>query len=80
MAFSAGTRLVVAQVTQMCRASNVKAKRELAWKPTYPNWREGSRAGLGWPSRSAVQAAAGMQAACGERSSSESAGYMIAEA
>jgi nucleoside-diphosphate-sugar epimerase len=40
-------RLVVAQVTQMRGASNVKAKRELGWKPTHASWPEGLRAGLG---------------------------------
>jgi nucleoside-diphosphate-sugar epimerase len=28
-------------------ASNEKAKRELAWQPRYPSWRQGFREGLG---------------------------------
>lgn len=44
-------RLVVGEVgislmTRVRGASNVKAKRELGWRPRYPSWREGFRTGL----------------------------------
>jgi hypothetical protein len=34
-------------MTQIRGASNAKAKRELAWTPLYPSWRDGFRTGLG---------------------------------
>jgi nucleoside-diphosphate-sugar epimerase len=40
-------RFIVGQATQMRGASNEKAKRELGWKPAYPNWREGFLTALG---------------------------------
>jgi len=36
----------VATMTRAQGASNARAKRELAWQPRYPSWREGFRAGL----------------------------------
>ena len=37
----------VRTMTQAQGASNVLAKRELGWQPSYPSWREGFRHGLG---------------------------------
>jgi nucleoside-diphosphate-sugar epimerase len=37
----------VSFVTQARGADNAKAKRELAWKPIYPSWRQGFREALG---------------------------------
>ena len=37
----------VSLMTQINGASNAKAKRELAWTPRYPSWRDGFRTGLG---------------------------------
>jgi nucleoside-diphosphate-sugar epimerase len=37
----------VSMMTQIRGASNAKAKRELAWTPSYPSWRDGFRTGLG---------------------------------
>lgn len=37
----------VSMMTQVRGASNMKAKRELLWEPTYASWREGFRTGLG---------------------------------
>jgi nucleoside-diphosphate-sugar epimerase len=37
----------VSMMTQIRGASNVKAKRELGWTPSYASWREGFRKGLG---------------------------------
>lgn len=34
-------------MTSIRGSSNAKAKRELAWEPAYPSWREGFRTGLG---------------------------------
>ena len=36
----------VATMTRAQGASNARARRELAWQPRYPSWREGFRAGL----------------------------------
>ena len=36
----------ISLMTRIRGASNAKAKRELGWKPRYPTWREGFRAGL----------------------------------
>jgi nucleoside-diphosphate-sugar epimerase len=36
--------LVVAQMTSVRGASNVKARKELGWEPRYASWREGFRA------------------------------------
>jgi 2-alkyl-3-oxoalkanoate reductase len=36
----------VATMTRAQGASNARARRELAWQPHYPSWREGFRAGL----------------------------------
>jgi hypothetical protein len=33
----------VRMLTEMRGASNVKAKRDLAWQPAHPSWREGFR-------------------------------------
>lgn len=30
-------------MTEIRGASNAKAKRELPWEPTYPDWRQGFR-------------------------------------
>jgi len=37
----------VSMMTQIKGASNAKAKRELAWTPSYRSWRDGFRTGLG---------------------------------
>ena len=37
----------VVLMTQSRGASNAKAKRDLAWRPAYPTWRQGFRTGLG---------------------------------
>ena len=37
----------VVLMTEVRGASNAKAKRELGWRPAWPSWREGFRAGLG---------------------------------
>lgn len=37
---------VVAMMTRASGASNAKARRELAWEPRYPSWREGFARGL----------------------------------
>jgi len=37
----------VVLMTQARGASNAKAKRDLAWRPAYPTWRQGFRTGLG---------------------------------
>lgn len=37
----------VSMMTRIRGGSNVKAKRELGWKPTYPSWRRGFVEGLG---------------------------------
>jgi nucleoside-diphosphate-sugar epimerase len=37
---------VVAMMADARGASNAKAKRELAWSPRYPSWRQGFRAML----------------------------------
>jgi 2-alkyl-3-oxoalkanoate reductase len=37
----------VVLMTQARGASNAKAKRDLAWCPAYPTWRQGFRTGLG---------------------------------
>jgi 2-alkyl-3-oxoalkanoate reductase len=37
----------VVLMTQICGASNAKAKRELGWRPRYPTWRTGFREALG---------------------------------
>jgi hypothetical protein len=34
-------------MTEVRGASNAKVKRDLAWRPTYPSWRDGFRSGLG---------------------------------
>lgn len=36
-----------AMATQLRGASNAKAKRDLAWSPRYPSWRQGFREALG---------------------------------
>ena len=36
-----GGEFAVAMMTELRGASNAKAKRELAWQPAYPSWREG---------------------------------------
>jgi 2-alkyl-3-oxoalkanoate reductase len=36
----------VSMMTRIRGASNAKAKRELAWQPRYPSWRQGFRTGL----------------------------------
>jgi nucleoside-diphosphate-sugar epimerase len=36
----------ISMMTQIRGISNAKARRELAWSPRYPSWREGFRAGL----------------------------------
>jgi nucleoside-diphosphate-sugar epimerase len=36
----------ISLMTRVRGASNVKAKRELGWRPRYPSWREGFRTGL----------------------------------
>jgi nucleoside-diphosphate-sugar epimerase len=36
-----GGEMVVSMMTQVCGASNEKAKRELGWTPAYPSWRDG---------------------------------------
>jgi hypothetical protein len=33
--------------TELCGASNARAKSELRWQPRYPSWREGFRDSLG---------------------------------
>jgi hypothetical protein len=33
--------------TRLRGTANAKAKRELAWQPRYPSWRQGFREGLG---------------------------------
>jgi nucleoside-diphosphate-sugar epimerase len=38
--------LAVAVMTEIRGSSNAKAKRELAWRPGYPSWRDGFRHGL----------------------------------
>jgi nucleoside-diphosphate-sugar epimerase len=43
----AAGRQVVALATRLEGASNEKAKRELAWRPRYPSWRQGFRETLG---------------------------------
>lgn len=37
----------VIMMTEVRRASNAKAKRDLGWQPAYPSWRDGFRRGLG---------------------------------
>ena len=37
----------VSMMTQIRGSSNAKAKRELAWQPVWPSWRQGFRGGLG---------------------------------
>jgi hypothetical protein len=37
---AAGEHLVV-MMTESRAGSNAKAKRELAWRPRYPSWRQG---------------------------------------
>jgi nucleoside-diphosphate-sugar epimerase len=37
----------VVLMTEVRGASNAKAKRELGWRPAWPSWRQGFRAGLG---------------------------------
>jgi nucleoside-diphosphate-sugar epimerase len=39
--------LATAMMTELRGATNEKAKRELAWKPSYPSWRQGFAQGLG---------------------------------
>ena len=39
--------MAVRWATEMRGASNAKVKRELAWQPRYPSWREGFREALG---------------------------------
>jgi nucleoside-diphosphate-sugar epimerase len=36
----------ISLMTRVRGASNLKAKRELGWRPRYPSWREGFRSGL----------------------------------
>jgi nucleoside-diphosphate-sugar epimerase len=43
----AAGQFAVAFATQLRGASNAKAKRELAWEPRYPSWRQGFREALG---------------------------------
>ena len=43
--------LAVAVMTEIRGSSNAKAKRELAWRPGYPSWRDGFRHGLSEPKR-----------------------------
>lgn len=43
----AGGEVAVMMMTAIRGASNAKARRELAWAPRYPSWREGFRTGLG---------------------------------
>ena len=38
---------VAAMMTDVCGASNAKARRELGWQPALPSWRDGFRAALG---------------------------------
>ena len=40
-------RFAVIMATELRGASNEKAKRELAWQPRYPSWRQGFREALG---------------------------------
>ncbi len=40
-------REIVGMATALRGASNAKAKRELAWQPIHPSWREGFRTALG---------------------------------
>lgn len=37
----------ISMMTQVRGGSNAKAKRDLAWEPAYPSWRQGFRDGLG---------------------------------
>jgi hypothetical protein len=39
----------VVMMTEVRGASNAKARRELGWRPAYPSWRQGFRAGLDLP-------------------------------
>ena len=39
----------VVLMTEVRGASNAKARRELGWRPAWPSWRQGFRAGLGDP-------------------------------
>jgi nucleoside-diphosphate-sugar epimerase len=48
---------VVSMFTRTRGASNVKAKRELGWRPQYPTWREGFRNGLADGPRAVQEAA-----------------------
>ncbi len=38
----------VVMLTELRGASNAKAKRELAWRPVHPSWRQGLAASSGW--------------------------------
>lgn len=42
-----GGELVAVMMTEMRGASNAKAKRDLAWQPSHPSWRQGFAGGLG---------------------------------
>jgi nucleoside-diphosphate-sugar epimerase len=44
----------VSMMTRIRGSSNAKAKRELAWAPRYPSWREGFAAEAGHPSREGI--------------------------
>jgi nucleoside-diphosphate-sugar epimerase len=50
--------VAVAMMTQARGSSNEKAKRELAWQPIWPSWRDGFRHGLDTPVPLAWHAAA----------------------
>jgi nucleoside-diphosphate-sugar epimerase len=43
----AAGKFVASMATEMRGASNAKARRELAWEPRYPSWRQGFREALG---------------------------------
>jgi nucleoside-diphosphate-sugar epimerase len=43
----AGGEGATVMMTEICGASNAKAKRELGWQPRYPSWRQGFVEGLG---------------------------------
>jgi len=48
--------------TEMCGASNAKARRELGWRLRYPTWRQGFRTGLSDASNPALEAERGAHA------------------
>jgi 2-alkyl-3-oxoalkanoate reductase len=46
LARPAAGEVVVSMLTQIRGSSNAKAKRDLAWTPRWPSWRDGFRSGL----------------------------------